>query len=122
MASYPLSSTKLRVSFIISCPRKVTAETSLGLKNRHSVAPSTPANEFISSFKACDKGSFFTRLASSRAVESVVTISGRQCLSRENTVSWGPRTPRVGSARCMPCAKPTGSTRKVRMIEGYRLL
>ena len=42
----------------LGCPRNVMAEISLGLKNLHSDAPNTPANEFITSFKAWDNGSF----------------------------------------------------------------
>ncbi|MNK94247.1 hypothetical protein D3C87_1144420 [compost metagenome] len=72
----------------------------------------------MSSFSACDSGSFFARLASSRACQSVVTICGRQCLSREKTVSCGPWMSPVGSAAFEPSTRPTGSTRKVRMIEG----
>ncbi|MNS70289.1 hypothetical protein D3C72_1036310 [compost metagenome] len=122
MTWYPRCSTNTRVSFITSWPRRVTADTSFGLKKRHSDAPSTPAKEFMSSFRACDSGWFRTRLASSRAVESVVTMSGRQCLSRENSVPWGPCTSPVWISALSPSARPTGSTRKVRMMEGYRLL
>ena len=72
----------------------------------------------MSSFSACDSGSFLTRLASSRARQSVVTISGRQCFSREKTVPRGPLTTIAGSLAFAPSTKPTGSTRKVRMIDG----
>lgn len=94
------------------------ADTRSGLKKRQSDAPSTPAKEFMSSFSACDSGSFFARLASSRACQKVLTISGRQCLSRENRVPFGPFTPAAGSCARMPSTRPTGSTRKVRMIDG----
>ncbi|MNW21858.1 hypothetical protein D3C71_2230030 [compost metagenome] len=62
------------------------------------------------------------RLASSRAVDRVVTMSGRQCFSRENSVPCDPCTNPVCASALSPSAKPTGSTRKVRMMEGYKLL
>jgi len=92
------------------------------LKNRHSVAPSTPQKEFINNLSACDSGSFFARLAASRCFQICVVISGRQCLVRENTVPFTPSTCCAGSVAISPSISPTGSTRKVRMMDGYRLL
>ncbi|MNW01377.1 hypothetical protein D3C71_1970050 [compost metagenome] len=106
------------MALTISWPRRVIEEIRSGLKNRHSDAPSTPAKEFITSLMAWDSGSFLARLASSRACHSVVTISGRQCFSREKRVPLGPLMSRSGLLACWPSANPTGSTRKVRMIEG----
>src|SRR5437899_4646805 len=98
------------------------ADTTLGLKKRQSAAPRTPAKEFMSSFRAWDSDSFLTSLASSRARQRVVTISGRQCFSRENAVPCGPFTTVAESLALEPSTKPTGSTRNVRIIDGYRLL
>ena len=72
-------------------------------------------------FSACDSGAFFSRLAASLPAHTRVTMPGRQCFVREKRPPRKPGTvASSGSAR--PSTRPTGSIRKVRMMDGYRLL
>ncbi|MNR51507.1 hypothetical protein D3C85_1711850 [compost metagenome] len=73
-------------------------------------------------FSACDSGALPSRLAASRPCQTLSTMAGRQCRVREKRAPRKPGTDSLSSGWRMPSISPSGSIRKVRMIDGYRLL
>ncbi|MNO99736.1 hypothetical protein D3C76_915130 [compost metagenome] len=73
-------------------------------------------------FNACDSALLCSRLAASRPCQTRSTMLGRQCCVREKRAARKPGTDSLSSGWRRPSIRPTGSIRKVRMIDGYRLL
>ncbi|MNR06945.1 hypothetical protein D3C85_1230450 [compost metagenome] len=73
-------------------------------------------------FSACASGLLPSRLAASRPSHTRATIAGRLCRVREKRAPRKPGTECASSGWRSPSIRPTGSIRKVRMIDGYRLL
>ncbi|MCY1174827.1 hypothetical protein D9M73_150400 [compost metagenome] len=73
-------------------------------------------------FSAWDKAWLLSRLAASRPCQTRSTMDGRQCRVREKRAPRKPGTEVLSSGWRRPSTRPIGSIRKLRMIEGYRLL
>ncbi|MNL06517.1 hypothetical protein D3C87_1271540 [compost metagenome] len=69
-------------------------------------------------FSACDSGALCSRLAVSRPSATRETMAGKQCRVRENRAPRKPGTESASSGCLSPSISPTGSMRKVRMIDG----
>ncbi|MNW01691.1 hypothetical protein D3C71_1973620 [compost metagenome] len=69
-------------------------------------------------FSAWDSGALCSRLAVSRPSATRATMDGRQCRVREKRAPRNPGTDSLSSGCLSPSISPTGSIRKVRMIDG----